>query len=107
MLLFQIHLLQSHEEEEDARVSRDGGDEAVVQCGVERADGGEASAEHRADEDTDEQRGVGFLGDECEDDCDDWRQKRPEGSVHNMYLQNKKIMNRADTVHDLNIIVGT
>ena len=107
------HIDQRHdyakqdEEEEDARVFRDGGDEAVVQCGVERADGGEASAEHRADEDADEQRGVCFLGDECEDDCDDWRQKRPEGSVHNMYLQNKKIMNRADTVHDLNIIVGT
>ena len=68
---------QQHEEQEDARVAGDGGDEAVIDNGVERRHGREAAGEQTAHQHADEQRAVRFLGDERENDRNDRRQQRP------------------------------
>ena len=68
---------QQHEEQENARVGGDRGDQTVIQDGVERRDGRKAAGEQAADQNADEQRAVGFLCDKCQHDRDDRRQQRP------------------------------
>ena len=94
---------QQHEEKKDARVVGDRGDEPVIERDIERPHGGKVGAEHRADDNADEQRGVCLLDDECQHYCHERRHKCPESSVHR-YLQIKNVMNRADTVHDIQIL---
>ena len=71
---------EQHEEEENARVIRNGGDDAVVDDHVDRCNGGEVAGEQRADHNADEERRVRLLGDQRQRNGDDGGHERPEGS---------------------------
>ena len=96
------HDAEQDEEHENARVPAvgNGADEAVGDHGVEGVDEIEAAHEQRADHNADEQRRIGLLGDEGEDDRHDGRYQGPESSSHTVFLQTKKIMDKAEPVHD-------
>jgi len=68
---------QQHEEQKNARIGGNRGNQAIIQDGVECCDGCEAAGKQAADENADEQRAVGFLCDERQHDGNDWRQQRP------------------------------
>ena len=74
---------EEDEEEEDAHVVRVGhrADEAILGDVDERPLEGEAGVEDAAGDDADEERGVDLLGQEREDDREDWREDRPPGAV--------------------------
>ena len=73
------HHAEDHKEEEDAGVVGDGGGQTVVDDGVERADGAEVGGEQGADDDADEEGGVGLLRQQGKADGDDRGNEGPEG----------------------------
>ena len=72
------HHAEDHEEEEDAGVIGDGGGQTVVDDGVERADGAEVRGEQGADDDADEEGGVGLLRQQGKADGDDRGNEGPD-----------------------------
>ena len=70
------------QEQEDSGVALDGGDQTVVDDGIQGGDGGEVALEQGAYQDADEQGRVGLLGDEGQDNGHDGGHQAPEGRVH-------------------------
>ena len=73
---------QEYQEQEDSGVALDGGDQTVVDDGIQGGDGGEVALEQGAYQDADEQGRVGLLGDEGQDNGHDGGHQAPEGRVH-------------------------
>ena len=95
------HSAQKDQEEENTCVPGvcKSGQEAVIENGVQGADGGEAGVEQSAYNDSDKEGGISLLGDESKNDCYDGGDECPESADHWKYLRKRKIvMNTADTV---------
>ena len=73
---------QEDQEEEDAGIALNGGDQAVVDDGIQDSHWGEVALEQGAYQDADEQGRVGLLGDEGQDNGHDGGHQAPEGRVH-------------------------
>ena len=71
---------QLDKEDEHACRTADGVDEAVAGDGVYRLQRVELGSQQRAYDDTHDQRGINFLGDQGQSDSDDRRYQRPEGA---------------------------
>ena len=93
---------QDNQEQEDTGVIRNGGDEAVVEGGIQGGDGCKVGAEQSAHQHADEQGGVSLLGNEGQNDGQDGGHQRPESTVHFDVPPIKKVMNKAGAVHDTN-----
>ena len=80
------HDPQHHQEDEDARPVGDGGQEALVDHGVEGLHQVEIAAQEAAHEDADEEGGVDLLGDQRQSNGDHRGENRPacshEGVLH-------------------------
>ena len=78
---------QNDQEQKNTRIIRNGSDKAGVEGGVQRGYRGKIRAEEGAHQHTDEQGGVGLLGDKGQDYGQDGGHQGPESTVHLMYLQ--------------------
>ena len=70
---------QQHKEKEDAGVVGNGGDQTVVDDGIQRGDRVEAGHQQRAQHDAQKQRAVRLLGDQRQRDGEQRRHQGPEG----------------------------
>ena len=73
---------QQHQEQEDAGVVADRGDETVVDDGVERPDEIEIRHEQRPEQHAREERDVSLLDEQRQHDGDDGGHEGPDGTVH-------------------------